>query len=366
MTAIVTYNHEYTRKVRACFIGAGGHSFRNVYPTFQYAPVDLVAICDRNLEAAGAYARQFGAQRHYADHREMLEREAPDVVFIVTAYHEDGRVQATDLAMDCLAAGAHVWMEKPTAASLEEIDQLTAASDAAARFVMTGLKKTFFPTVEKVKQIIDDPAFGTPASVYIRYPQEIPPLAERDDLRNLTGFLDHIYHPAAVLRYLLGDLSRASYEWEPFTGGSVTSLRFRSGAVGTMHLVAGMSGSSPRERLEVVGEGTNVVVDNGVKLTYYRRAELPAYGRAASFLVDDDCAPLHWEPEFSLGQLHNKNLFYLGYVGQVVHFCESVLAETPPTRGTLEDSRQIMRLFEFYRTTPPGTAFAFEHDRPGA
>lgn len=87
----VRSNHEHDRKIRAAFIGAGGHSFRNIYPAFQYAPIDLIVICDRDGDRAAAYVRQFGAPTSYTDHREMLEREHPDAVFIVTSYDKDGR-----------------------------------------------------------------------------------------------------------------------------------------------------------------------------------------------------------------------------------------------------------------------------------
>jgi single-stranded DNA-specific DHH superfamily exonuclease len=80
----VRYNFEYQQKLRAAFIGAGGHSFRNVYPTFQYAPIDLVAVCDFDGSRAAAFARQFGARASYTDHHGMLSREKPDVAFIVT------------------------------------------------------------------------------------------------------------------------------------------------------------------------------------------------------------------------------------------------------------------------------------------
>jgi predicted dehydrogenase len=270
-------------------------------------------------------------------------------------------VQATPLALDALRAGAHVWMEKPTAASVAEVSALMAASAEHGRYVVTGMKKIFTPAMEKIEQIVSAPAFGRPSSVYLRYPQAIPPFAARPDgapptdLAPYVGLLDHIYHPGAILTYLMGQIAHLSFEWEPFNGGSITSLRFLSGAVGVLHLAAGASGSSPLERLEVVGEGANVVLDNGVKLTYYRRASRPAYGRAATFLVDDETAPLTWEPEFSLGQLYNKNLFYLGYVPEVLHFCDSVLSGHPPRKGTLEQSLEIVKLFEAYCTTPPGT-----------
>jgi predicted dehydrogenase len=303
----------------------------------------------------------FGAPAAYADHHEMLERERPDAVFVVTSYTDAGDVQATAIAADCLRAGAHVWMEKPTAAGLAQLDKLEAASAESGRFVMTGLKKIFTPAMEKVKEIIATPEFGSPTSISVRYPQSLPAMADRGDDTAMIGFLDHIFHPAAVLTHLMGPVERLSYEWEPRAGASVSSLRFASGAVGTLHLTAGAAVTSPLERVEVVGEGANVVVDNGVRLTYYRAGASRGYGRSPSYVVDDDAAPLHWEPEFSLGQLYNKNLFYLGYVPEVLHFCRSVLAGKPPEKGTLADVRRILELFELYRRTPAGTAAAPIH-----
>lgn len=351
----VKYNFEYEQKVRVGFIGAGGHSFRNVYPTFQYAPIDLVAVCDRDGDRAAAFARQFGATASYTDHREMLANEQLDAVFIVTSYGETGRPQSTQLALDVLAAGCHVWMEKPTAGSVADVRELIAASEQANRFVMSGLKKIFFPSIVRAREIIDSEEFGYPTSMYIRYPQAMPPLEERGDLRNVQGLLDHIYHPGAIINYLMGKVESMSYLWESFTGGSVTNLRFASGAVGTFHMPAARYGTGPLERLEVVGERASIIVENGVKVTYHRPSERPAYGRSASFMVDNDTAPLTWEPEFSLGQLYNKNIFYLGYVPEVLHFCESVLTGNAPTKGTLQDSLEIAKLFEAYCTTPAGT-----------
>ncbi|NOU68879.1 gfo/Idh/MocA family oxidoreductase [Paenibacillus sp. LMG 31461] len=352
----VQYNFEFEQKLRICFIGAGGHSFRNIYPTLQYAPVDLVAICDTNGDRAMAYARQFGANATYTDYKQMFAKEKPDAVFIVTSYTPDGRVQATDMAMDALRAGIHVWMEKPTAASSDEVHQLIQASRESGHFVMTGLKKQFFPGVEKVKQIISSPEFGTPTSISIKYPQSMPPFSKRADLKNVTSLLDHIYHPGSILHYLMGRIGTLSYQWEPLNGSSVTNLRFLSGAIGTLHMASGIAGSSPLERLEVIGQGANVVLENGVKLTYYRKTKSARpYGRTASYLVEDDEAPLYWEPEFSLGQLYNKNIFMLGYVPEVLHFCESILSGQPPQKGTLEASLEISKLFEAYRTTPEDT-----------
>lgn len=356
MSRYTKFQFEYEERIPVAFVGAGGHSFRNIYPALQYTPVDLRAVCDVEADRATAYASMFGAPAHYTDHRQMLENQSIRAVFIVTGYDDDGSVQATRLAADCLRAGMHVWMEKPTAASTAEVRELIALSEQTGCFVMTGLKKMFTPATEKLKAITLSSEFAPASSISVRYPQAMPPAADRHDGVVMRGFLDHIYHPFSTLRHLMGPIERLTYEWEPETGGSVTSMRFASGAVGTLHMAAGSAETSPLERVEVVGAGGNVVVENGVRITYYRGGAHLAYGRSPSYVVEDHLAPLLWEPEFSLGQLYNKNLFYLGYVQELMHFCESVASGRPPERGTLADALEIMKVYELYRDLPAGVA----------
>ena len=109
------------------------------------------------------------------------------------------------------------------------------------------------------------------------------------------------------------------------------------------------------ERVEVIGNGANVIVDNGVKLTYYRpggRGE-GGYGQATNFMGGDETAPIFWEPEWSLGQLYNKQIFLLGYAFEVQEFVECVAQNRRPTRGNLESARELMKLYEAF-LTPPG------------
>jgi predicted dehydrogenase len=345
----VRYQFEYEKRLRCCFIGAGGHSFRNIYPSFQYAPIDLVAVCDLDSRRAANYAKLFGAGTCYTDYRTMITETRPDGVFIVTGYDALGRPLATDLALHALSEGCHVWMEKPTAASVAEVRQLQEAARKNDRVVVTGLKKMFTPAITKVKEIVSSPDFGTPNAITVRYPQALPPPDERTDGQAMKGFLDHIYHPAAVLRYLMGPIQRMYYEWSPPSGASITNLRFSSGAIGALHLAAGSAEGAPLEHVEVVGQGAHIVMDNNVNVTYYRRGNHLQYGRSASFLGDEATAPLHWSPELSLGQLYNKNIFFLGYVPEILHFCECVLNNRQPERGSLDDSLAIVQLFEAYK-----------------
>jgi predicted dehydrogenase len=347
---MIRYNFEYERRLRTVFLGCGGHSFRNILPCFRYAPIDLVAVCDRIEARAAAFARQFGAERHYTEFARMLAEEQPEAVFIVTGYDADGRPTYPPLAIEAMRAGAYAWIEKPPAASTSEVRAMKAAETETGRFVMVGLKKAFFPAITRAREIIDSPAFGPAASIALRYPQSLPPADRRGDPKAMLGFLDHLCHPASVLHRLMGPAASLFYQREPVNGGVAASLRFRSGAVGLLHLCAGQSGTGPLERVEVIGQGSHLVVENGCRLWHYRRGGRGegGYGRSASFIGPEESAPICWEPEFSLGQLYNSGLFLLGYAPEILHFCESALGGTRPAHGNLDAALEVTKLYEAF------------------
>jgi predicted dehydrogenase len=347
----ITYNHEYQRKLKTTFIGCGEHAQRNIYPTFQYAPVDLVAVCDLDLGRAEACARQFGAQRAYYDYHEMLQKEQPEVVFVVTDYDKDSRPRYPKLTIDCLSAGAHTWIEKPPAASSQEIREMMKVSAQAGKHVGVGFKKMFVPANQKAREIVQSPEFGLISSVTARYPLALPPPEERSSAKKMQSFLDHIVHPHSVLNYLAGGLESIFIRRNQRISSSIVSLRFKSGSIGALHLSQGQSDRSYLERTEVIGEGANVVIENNLRLTYFRRARPPGdYGRAGSYFDENiDHAPLVWEPEFSLGQLYNKGIFLLGYAGEVIYFTSRLLEGKAPEIGTLNNALELLKIYEAYR-----------------
>lgn len=358
----ITYNQEYSERLKAVCIGCGGHAQRNIFPTFQYAPVDLAAVCDLNRERAEAAARLFGARAVYTDYREMLERERPDAAFVVLNYDAEGCPRYPGVAMDVMRAGAHAWIEKPPAASSDAIRQMRAVSADTGKFVGVGFKKMFFPALVQVKEILARPEFGPISTITARYPQSLPPPADRADSRKMAGFLDHIVHPYSALLFLAGPVKSLFVQRCEATGGSITAIRFINGAVGSLHLSAGQSGMSPLERVEVVGTGANVVADNNLRVTYYRPGEPEGgYGRAGSFFGAEESAPLFWEPEFSLGQLYNKGLFLLGYAPEILAFCACVQEGRPPQVGSLEDALEILKVYEAYRQ-PDGQLISIARD----
>jgi len=358
-TPQIRFNFEFEKKIDVGYIGCGAHSWRNIIPCFQYAPINLVATCDVIEERAKAYCKFFGAERYYKDYEEMLEKEDLDAVYIVAGYDKvTGHPLYPKMAVDAMRAGCYVWMEKPPAASVSEVKEMISVSEKTGKFFVVGFKTCFYPSVEKMKEVMSQEGFE-PSALYVRYPAAIPTeeamkkALEGPSLNPVRGFLDILPHPFAVIHYLGGKIKHIFYERNA-AGGGFALMRFVNGMTGLLHFAAGMSGLSVIERFEVVGKSSNVTVDNGIKLTYYRPGNLwtdvAGYGRIANFVGSDVNAPIYWEPTFSRGELWNKNIFTLGYWGEVYHLADCCLKKTAPRKAGSEYALEFMKFFEaFYK-----------------
>lgn len=108
--------------MRVGIIGAGWIAAEHVATLRQLDGVDVVAVCDLDQAQARKLADHAPT---YADWRELMSRERPDVVFICTP-----PLAHREVAVAALAQGIHVYLEKPIARGLEDA---RAIVDAAAR-----------------------------------------------------------------------------------------------------------------------------------------------------------------------------------------------------------------------------------------
>lgn len=347
-------NFEYENKLRVGFIGAGEHAVRNILPCFQYAPLDLVALTDPDTERGLAVARLFGARHFYPNHEAMLAKEKMDAVVIVVPPDEKGKPRYVELGKATLAAGFHTWIDTPPCWEASDILHWTKPAMDSHKYLVVGYRKMFAPAYLKVEEIKKSPAFGKVCSYSLRYPATLGPDAKRNDPLE-TSALFEVVHPMSVLLRLFGEPEYFSFVRTGVEGPGdvVISFTHRNGIVGTMHLTGNQAATSPLERLEVVGTGANVIVENCTRLTYYRAGGTRGEGepgRVTSYIGPDATAPIIWEPEFSLGQLYNKQLFLQGYVGCLQYFAETHLAKNAPRWGNLVDTANIMGLIDDLRT----------------
>ncbi|CAA9282404.1 MAG: hypothetical protein AVDCRST_MAG77-3968 [uncultured Chloroflexi bacterium] len=163
---------------RAAIIGCGriadsiedevaGAPGRNLLPfshagAYQRAArTELVAAADPNPERLKAFGARRGVSRLYGDYREMLEREAPDVVSVCVPTRAHG-----DVAIDVAARGVKaIFLEKPIAQSLAEADRMIEAFRRHGVTVAVNHTRTWDPLYGAIRRLIAEGGIGVVHSV---------------------------------------------------------------------------------------------------------------------------------------------------------------------------------------------------------
>jgi len=345
------FNHEYHDRLKVGYIGTGEQSLSNILPCFQYAPVELIAFADHNTERGLAVARQYGARHFYPNHKAMLAQEKLDAVFIVVGPDPQGKPRYPELAEYALRQGVHVFVDSPPCASLADVKQLTAGLTSRGKWMQANFPKMFAPAYLKAEEIIHSELFGGATSFAMRYPAALPPSEVHANTLTMAPFLADFLQPYSVLLRLFGECDGFSY-LRSSLGDVVINLRYRSGLIGNLHLTGSQALTSPTERLEIIGNGANLIIENGIKLTYYRAQAEPEEAqeeRVASFIGPEESAPLVWEPDMSLGSYYSKTLFLQGNIGSVLQFTQKILAHEPPRHGNISDMMHMMIVYEKLR-----------------
>ena len=105
------------QRVLVVGLGTMGMSHARAYQAIE--GFELVGLCTRNAAARGDLDKAFPGVPRFDGLTEALEALKPDAVSINT-YTE----HHAPMALEALAAGAHVFCEKPLADSLERADKV--------------------------------------------------------------------------------------------------------------------------------------------------------------------------------------------------------------------------------------------------
>jgi predicted dehydrogenase len=144
-----------SEKLRVALVGCGQIADAHLQEIQRIASADLVAVCDRHLDLAQQAAARFKVPGAFADFDHMLAKARPDVVHITTppqTHHP--------LALRALAAGLHVYLEKPFTIDVSEADHLLAVAEAKNRLVCVGHDQLFDPAWEQCRQLYRSGALG--------------------------------------------------------------------------------------------------------------------------------------------------------------------------------------------------------------
>ena len=262
------------RPLRVGIAGAGAISQFHLAAWRDIPGVELVAICDPDVERGRAKAQQFGIPAVHGDFATMLASERLDAVDIITPVATHAPL--TRMAAD---AGVHVCCQKPLCPTVREATDLIASVGERVRF-MVHENYRFRPHYALMRRWLADGRIGRilharmtvrSASCFAADGSEPPLLKRQPYLRKFPRLLvfEVLIHHLDAMRTLLGPLevkSATLARVNPDLAGEDVAVITLVGAGGmTVVLDGNISAPGypglPVDRFEIMGSTGTLVYD---------------------------------------------------------------------------------------------------------
>ncbi|MCX6140110.1 MAG: Gfo/Idh/MocA family oxidoreductase [Candidatus Kapabacteria bacterium] len=137
-------------------VGAGNIAQSIHLPLLSSASgVKIVAICDRQISKARILAEKYAVPYAFRTLEEALDLPGVDAVFVTTSTDAHAAI-----AMQAIAGGKHVFIERPAARTLQETKDIQALARKNGVQVMVGMNHRFRPDVVSMKNAVDRGEIG--------------------------------------------------------------------------------------------------------------------------------------------------------------------------------------------------------------
>ena len=140
--------------MRVGIIGCGGIAPIHIQAYRSLKNVNVVGLCDLNLEKAKNLASKFRIQKTFDNYWDMLEKEELDLVDICTPVSTHAQI-----VCDAAKIIPAILVEKPMALNVSECDKMIKEVKKNGSKLCIGHKQIFSPNIQKAKSIVDSDAF---------------------------------------------------------------------------------------------------------------------------------------------------------------------------------------------------------------
>jgi len=194
--------------MKALVVGTGSIGQRHLRNLRALGVERLLAV-DPAEERRNRIVQELGAEAFDTLDDALARR--PQVVLICTPPHLH-----TPAAQQALTVGAHVFIEKPIAASLDGLDELLAEARRRSRHVCVGYNLRFNPGLRQLKAMLDEGRIGRILAIRAEFGQYLPDWRPTQDYR--TGYITKVQsgggiildasHELDYVRWLGGEVER--------------------------------------------------------------------------------------------------------------------------------------------------------------
>lgn len=340
--------------------GNYGHGMENVWRDVTRA--ELVAIADADERGLAKQTRKLGV-KGFADYRDLLEQERPEIVAVAPRWLDQHR----DMVVACAAAGVKgIYLEKPMCRSLDEADEMVAACERSGTKLAIATQARYSPQVKIIKQAIDQGKLGR--IIEIRARGKDDRRGGGEDLWVLgTHVLDLMRHfggdaktcSATVFengkRATKADVTNGAEGIGPLTGDEIhATFHLTGGAIGTFDSVRNAAGTPSRFGIRIFGTlGVIELYDTGsLPFTRYLPASSWSTGRSGEAWIPVTSAGFGEPETISASGLHEGNVMAVEGLIAAIETNKQPVTNIEEARKTVE---MIASVFESHRLNTPVT-----------
>lgn len=159
-------------KTKLALLGVGDVAQRDYLPEFHRLAdrAEIVAACGRTASRVQAVADQYNIPFRYTDYGQMLAETEAEAVINLTPIQTH-----LETTLAALAAGKHVYTEKPVASTVADAERIRNAAQERGLTLVCAPCVMLFPQVKYVQSLLADGAIGSVYSARGHAHMGVPP-----------------------------------------------------------------------------------------------------------------------------------------------------------------------------------------------
>ena len=255
-------------------IGAGNFAGAMIVPLLKELNTNIKYIASAKGLSGTTLAKKYKIPFSTSRYQDILEDVDVDAVVITTRHGAHA-----SQVIESLNAGKNVFVEKPLALTLEEIETIKSAVEKSGKIVTVGFNRRFSPFSIAAKELLDN---NTPIQIIATMNAGFIPdnswvhdmesgggriIGEACHYIDLISFLTGS-HVEKVIMNAMGNSAAAN------TDNASILLKYKNGSSGVINYFSNGSKSYPKEKIEIYSQQKNILIDN------FRSAEFFGYSKS--------------------------------------------------------------------------------------
>ncbi|WP_287420932.1 bi-domain-containing oxidoreductase [Candidatus Brachybacter algidus] len=255
-------------------IGAGNFAGAMIVPLLKELNANIKYIASAKGLSGTTLAKKYKIPFSTSRYQDILEDVDVDAVVITTRHGAHA-----SQVIESLNAGKHVFVEKPLALTLEEIETIKSAVEKSGKIVTVGFNRRFSPFSIAAKELLHN---NTPIQIIATMNAGfIPDNSWVHDMESGGGrIIGEACHYIDLISFFAGSqvekviMNAMGKNTTSNTDNASILLKYKNGSSGVINYFSNGSKSYPKEKIEIYSQQKNILIDN------FRSAEFFGYSKS--------------------------------------------------------------------------------------